>query len=548
MWLVDREHAGADAVHLEPRVAHAHALERLVLGRGSALRTTPAFRGAMHLSSGERQDDPGAGPKARAAARSSCISSTVMVFAHESTRTIAGEARCRNCAGRDRMGLARLAPLAEYYGRVHAFVALSSLQGPGHGRSFRRACGTRSWHPGSRPAIIRSRLPGACRRLRGRHPAPPWIRIRRPRRREAWRDGACVTDAESVHPPEVGAPWRAWYEMAGRATDPRDHVPRLRARDRGRESRTPWPQHCRLRSTSRTCTSSARRARCPSGRGIGCRTIHTSPRCTSRRTTAAAIVTAAPQRQLRPGVGSRGGSPPAIPWCTNAICIDCVTASAACSSICSRAAMDRSLGGCPQRCAASLRAAREGAVREQSRRGARSCSRSPSTGTTAPTTRFTRPFSARRAKHPVWPPSAATRTRKMESSSLRRWLTGRGVQTVPGLGGAPSRTSTAQMATRSFLAFELFWPRGVESGHGGVRSVRTVRDRAPGRRPSQPDRARDRGRARARRNAVLGMLPDPGEPWADARSRRAVPGGLPRAQRRWSAYRAVRSAARDTPR
>jgi len=32
------------------------------------------------------------------------------------------------------------------------------------------------------------------------------------RRTDTWRDGACVTDAESVHPPEAGAPWRAWYE------------------------------------------------------------------------------------------------------------------------------------------------------------------------------------------------------------------------------------------------------------------------------------------------------------------------------------------------
>jgi hypothetical protein len=34
------------------------------------------------------------------------------------------------------------------------------------------------------------------------------------RRTAVWLDGACVTDAESVHPPEAGAPWRAWYEAA----------------------------------------------------------------------------------------------------------------------------------------------------------------------------------------------------------------------------------------------------------------------------------------------------------------------------------------------
>jgi hypothetical protein len=34
------------------------------------------------------------------------------------------------------------------------------------------------------------------------------------RRAEVWRDGACVTDAESVHPPAAGAPWRDWYSRA----------------------------------------------------------------------------------------------------------------------------------------------------------------------------------------------------------------------------------------------------------------------------------------------------------------------------------------------
>ncbi|HET9993121.1 MAG TPA: hypothetical protein VFQ65_31515, partial [Kofleriaceae bacterium] len=29
-----------------------------------------------------------------------------------------------------------------------------------------------------------------------------------------WSDGACVTDAESVHPPKAGEPWRAWLERA----------------------------------------------------------------------------------------------------------------------------------------------------------------------------------------------------------------------------------------------------------------------------------------------------------------------------------------------
>ena len=33
-----------------------------------------------------------------------------------------------------------------------------------------------------------------------------------------WSEGACVTDAESVHPPKAGEPWRAWLERA--ATPP----------------------------------------------------------------------------------------------------------------------------------------------------------------------------------------------------------------------------------------------------------------------------------------------------------------------------------------
>lgn len=36
------------------------------------------------------------------------------------------------------------------------------------------------------------------------------------RRTEVWRDGACVCDAESVHPPRSGEPWRAWYAQAAR--------------------------------------------------------------------------------------------------------------------------------------------------------------------------------------------------------------------------------------------------------------------------------------------------------------------------------------------
>lgn len=34
------------------------------------------------------------------------------------------------------------------------------------------------------------------------------------RRGDVWCDGACVCDAESVHPPAAGAPWRRWYERA----------------------------------------------------------------------------------------------------------------------------------------------------------------------------------------------------------------------------------------------------------------------------------------------------------------------------------------------
>lgn len=33
--------------------------------------------------------------------------------------------------------------------------------------------------------------------------------------RQVWSGGACTTDAESVHPPKAGEPWRAWLERAG---------------------------------------------------------------------------------------------------------------------------------------------------------------------------------------------------------------------------------------------------------------------------------------------------------------------------------------------
>jgi len=32
---------------------------------------------------------------------------------------------------------------------------------------------------------------------------------------QVWNAGACTTDAESVHPPKAGEPWRAWLERAG---------------------------------------------------------------------------------------------------------------------------------------------------------------------------------------------------------------------------------------------------------------------------------------------------------------------------------------------
>lgn len=38
------------------------------------------------------------------------------------------------------------------------------------------------------------------------------------RKTEVWRNGACVCDSESVHPPlctpDSGSPWRSWYEQA----------------------------------------------------------------------------------------------------------------------------------------------------------------------------------------------------------------------------------------------------------------------------------------------------------------------------------------------
>jgi hypothetical protein len=97
------------------------------------------------------------------------------------------------------------------------FVALSSLQGRAMAAAFDELAALGAGiqlTPGNHPT------PGFQA-----HVAASGVAVRRhhgftfdARRRDAWQDGACVTDAESVHPPEVGAPWRAWYER--QATPP----------------------------------------------------------------------------------------------------------------------------------------------------------------------------------------------------------------------------------------------------------------------------------------------------------------------------------------
>ena len=100
---------------------------------------------------------------------------------------------------------------AEYCALLMLYVALSSLQGRAMAAAFDElaALGTGiQLTPGNHPT------PGFQA-----HVAASGVAVRRhhgfsfdARRRDTWRDGACVTDAESVHPPEAGGPWRAWYE------------------------------------------------------------------------------------------------------------------------------------------------------------------------------------------------------------------------------------------------------------------------------------------------------------------------------------------------
>ncbi|HSR98746.1 MAG TPA: hypothetical protein VLM79_16935 [Kofleriaceae bacterium] len=91
------------------------------------------------------------------------------------------------------------------------FVALSSLQGRAMAAAFDELAA----------------LGAGIQLTPGNHPTPGFrahvaasrVAVRRhhgfsfdTRRGDTWRDGVCVADAESVHPPESGAPWRAWYE------------------------------------------------------------------------------------------------------------------------------------------------------------------------------------------------------------------------------------------------------------------------------------------------------------------------------------------------
>jgi hypothetical protein len=91
------------------------------------------------------------------------------------------------------------------------FVALSSLQGRAMAAAFDELAALGAGiqlTPGNHPT------PGFQA-----HVAASGVSVRRhhgfsfeARRGDTWRDGVCVTDAESVHPPESGSPWRAWYE------------------------------------------------------------------------------------------------------------------------------------------------------------------------------------------------------------------------------------------------------------------------------------------------------------------------------------------------
>lgn len=118
--------------------------------------------------------------------------------------------RGHHAAGRE-ISLEHRASLPNTAPSLMLFVALSSLQGRAMAAAFDELAVLGvgiQLTPGNHPTPgFRTHVAGSGVATRRHHGFAFDAR-----RSDTWREGACVTDAESVHPPKAGAPWRAWYE------------------------------------------------------------------------------------------------------------------------------------------------------------------------------------------------------------------------------------------------------------------------------------------------------------------------------------------------
>jgi hypothetical protein len=93
------------------------------------------------------------------------------------------------------------------------FVALSCLQGRPSVAAFDELAALGAGiqlTPGNLPdPMLRAHVTASATPIRRHHGFAFDARVA-----AVWSEGACVTDAESVHPPKAGEPWRAWLECA----------------------------------------------------------------------------------------------------------------------------------------------------------------------------------------------------------------------------------------------------------------------------------------------------------------------------------------------
>ena len=93
------------------------------------------------------------------------------------------------------------------------FVALSCLQGRPSIAAFDELATLGAGiqlTPGNLPdARLRAHVSASPAATRRHHGFSFETRVQ-----QVWDAGACVTDAESVHPPKAGEPWRAWLDRA----------------------------------------------------------------------------------------------------------------------------------------------------------------------------------------------------------------------------------------------------------------------------------------------------------------------------------------------